>query len=145
MSKLLNKCPNTPVDYQTALQISLQIGTQIKILADRGLCVPVVTPDKILLAKEGKYLLDPSTYIKLETGRKYELKSPSQEPDAYLSPELKDQGVGTFSYTTSLYSFAISILTLIDSDLESLEPTKLFYLLKRCLHDNPSARLFLYV
>ena len=145
MSKLNEGCPDIPADYQTALQIALQVGTQIKILAERNLCIPVITPEDILITKHGQYLLDPTTYIPLSPQKTYKLDSPLKVSAAYLAPELKEAGTGTFSYSTSLYSYAVTILTLMDIDLDSLEPTKLYYLLKRCMRDNPSERLFLYV
>ena len=145
MSKLNKVCPNIPTDYQTALQIALQIGMQIKILAERNLCIPVITPKDILITKHGQYLLDPTTYIPLSSQKTYKLETPLKTSAAYLAPELKEAGTGTFSYSTSLYSYAVTILTLMHIDLDSLEPTKLYYLLKRCMRYNPSERLFLYV
>ena len=140
-------CPDQPIDYQTALQISLQIGCQILALAERNLCIPIVTPSLILQNKNGEFILNPSSYVELAIDKTYKISSKDDiyEDKTYLPPEMLKKISDNYSYTTSLYSLAVSVLKLLDMNLENLEPTKLFYLLKRCLRKNPKDRLFLYV
>ena len=48
-------------------------------------------------------------------------------------------------YTTSVFSLAKIILYIFDMKLETIESTKLFYFLKRCLKIKPEQRSILYV
>lgn len=137
-------CPEMPLRYNDAVDMAIQIGNQIKMLADRNLCVPIVTPEIILQVRKGVYLIDPSSYKPLSKDKKYVLEETPGTVE-YMPHEMSLKGGGRYSYTTSYYSLAVSILKLINMELEALAPTKLYYLLKRCLRPNPEDRIFIYV
>ena len=137
----------TSFDYDKCLRLALNIGTQINILKYLNLGIPVITIDDILVSTDGTYILNTKKHIDSLDSNSNILLTVNFQKDDNTPPELKKitKIPNTIYYTSAYYSLAKLCLSLINKDLKSLYPTKLYFLLSRCLRVNPNDRVFLYV
>tara|TARA_B100001287_G_C22488105_1_gene437662 strand:+ start:76 stop:651 length:576 start_codon:yes stop_codon:yes gene_type:complete len=135
-------------DYNKCLRFALNIGTQINILKYLNYGIPVITINNILVSNDGTYILDTNKYIdRLDSNNNILLTTPFLK-NKDNPPELKNINKipnNTIYYTAAYYSLAKLCLLLLNTDLKSLYPTKLYFLLERCLRIDPRNRVFLYV
>ena len=137
----------TDFDYDKCLRLALNIGTQINILKYLNYGIPVITIDDILVSTDGTYVLNTKQHIDSLDNDSNILLTSNFKKDKDTPPELKKitKIPNTIYYTSAYYSLAKLCLLLINKDLKSLYPTKLYFLLTRCLREVPQNRVFLYV
>lgn len=133
--------------YETCVKMVLDVGKQIQTLNKQGYGVLYVTLDDITETKDGfvlnskhLYSCDSSGYILID--------APFKINEPYMSPELKrvDTIPSNVYYTCVYYSFKQLVLDFLEEkDTNSLYPSKLFFLLERCIVNNPLDRVFLYI
>ena len=135
------------LDYDKCLRLAFNIGTQINILKYLNLGIPVITVNDILVSADGTYVLDTKKHIDSLDSNNNILLTVNFQKNKDTPPELKNitKIPNTIYYTSAYYSLAKLCLSLINKDLKSLYPTKLYFLLSRCLRKDPHNRVFLYV
>ena len=135
------------LDYDKCLRLALNIGTQINILKYLNLGIPVITIDDILISNDGTYILNTKKHIDSLDSNSNILLTVNFQKNDNTPPELKKitKIPNTIYYTSAYYSLAKLCLSLLNKDLKSLYPTKLYFLLERCLKIEPKNRVFLYV
>lgn len=75
---------------------------------------------------------------------KYGIINNVNESNNFLSPEVK-RGDRVVYYSNMYYSFALIIQKIFYFELENIYYTKTYFLLERCLKDNPFEREFIYI
>ena len=140
---------NSKLNYQQCTRMILDIGGQIEALRENGFGLLHLSSDDVTITSDGSYILtpleDPSPCD--EAGMLL-IDRPFVYNKATMAPELKRIRVlpSRVFYTSAYYSLKPLVLKVLGvDDLQSLFPTKLFYLIERCSHDDPKNRFFIFV
>ena len=126
----------TPLNYEECLRLILDIGAQIELLKERNIGILSVQKDNVLKMQNGGYIID-SNILSFNCDENGIVKI--DKPFKYkngMAEELKDisELPTTVSYDVAYFSLVQLTLELMElNTLNQLEPTKLYYLLERCL------------
>jgi len=120
-------------------------------------CFIGYNPENMIIIDDNKCFYLSAEHLHRIDKNKITITYPFTKTDFFLSPELEriKEIPSTTHYKTSYYSLArliIYMLTKNDAtpayildNASSIQETKLYWLLKRCLHENPSYRTILFL
>lgn len=138
-------------DYHKSLRLAICLGEQLMALAEVGYGITHIDPEDIMVINENWYLLTNFDNISQLNDNKSTIKILSPIPDSKFSaPEIKniktlpveiDQSCSY--YSVALLCLYVLGLTKDSKDLKRLSPSSLYFLLERCLVNNPKERVFL--
>ena len=146
----LKNLSNKTIPYDRCVRMILDIGAQIERLKEEGYGLLSVTPRQVKETSSGAFILDTKRDMiyKCTKNGMLDITRPFKK-DNTMAPEV--QSIDTLpsetSYTTAFYSLghlACDVLG-IDRDIKLLKPTKLYFLLERCMSENPDDRIFLFI
>jgi hypothetical protein len=135
------------------------------LLEKESKCFYTFTTDNIIVIDDCKFLYLSNEHLKEVKNNNIRIYSPISKTIGYLSPEIqKASSIPIIiNYRTIFYSlglFVVSNLHNEDNETDiryfrisnaenvfplSLKDNKLYYFLKRCLHNNPNKRYLMYV
>ena len=140
---------NSKLDYRQCTRMILDIGGQIEALRENGFGLLYLSSDDITITSDGSYILTPiEDPVSCDETGMLLIDRPFVYNKDTMAPELKRIRVlpSNVFYTSAYYSLAPLVLKVMGLDnLQSLFPTKLFYLIERCSHDDPKNRFFIFV
>ena len=135
------------LDYEEALRMALDIGAQLEAAEEEGKGYIRISLNEIRKMNSGSYILVDYDPYDIVSGELKITKSFTYTPD--MAPELASISRLPTSVTPTVgyYSLAKTIVNAldIDNDIERLRPTKLYYLLKRSIEQEPNNRYFIYI
>jgi hypothetical protein len=138
------KMPYTAVERMTR-----QLVQQLQALEARGYTLFFWQGADILLVNEEYYLLANLTQLVPIKYKQLVLNYPTVYPfpSAVCAPELLKMAALPFitHKSASYYSLALLCLSKLNLSLETLQGTKLYYFLERCLKEEPSERYLYYI
>lgn len=150
VGKLGKNLSEQQLRYDQCVRMILDIGAQIERLKENGYGVLNISPKQVYKTSSGAFILSDKSdlYYKCTTKGMLDITRPFKKEDS-MSPEVLaiDSVPSEVSYTAAYYSLgnlACDVLG-IDRNISLLKPTKLFFLLERCMHENPSSRVFLFI
>lgn len=135
------------------------------LLEKESKCFYTFTADNIIVIDDCKFLYLSNEHLKEVKNNNIHIYSPISKTIGYLSPEIqKASSIPIIiNYRTIFYSLGLFVISNLCNEIEennnahfrisssenvcplALEDNKLYYFLKRCLHDNPNKRYLLYV
>ncbi len=138
--------------YHEVETMALHLLIQLKALEARGTSLLFwQTSDILFVNKKYYFLANLEQLVPFKKG-----KNPSEQivlnypaiypfPSAVCAPELLQMTALPFitCKSVSYYSLALLCLAKLNLSLETLQGTKLFYFLERCLKDDPTQRLLI--
>lgn len=136
-----------PLEYFHALQLALNLGTQIVALAKHGKGLVSLNSDDITVCGGGFVISNLSGMVALEGDVLHVVrpidKTRNAAPELSLVNELPSQ----LHVSATYYSIAtICIESMgIGEDMREIYGSKLYYLLERCMRRDPHRREFLYI
>ena len=140
---------NSKLDYQQCTRMILDIGGQIEALRENGFGLLYISSDDITITSDGSYILTPTEDpLTCDEAGMLLIDRPFVYNKEMMAPELKRIRVlpSKVFYSSAYYSLKSLVLKVMGLDnLKSLFPTKLFYLIERCSHDDPKNRFFIFV
>ena len=149
LGKHMCSVANSKLDYQQCTRMILDIGGQIEALRENGFGLLYISSDDITITSDGSYILTPvEDPVSCDDTGMLLIDRPYVYNKTSMAPELKGIHVlpSKVFYTSVYYSLKPLVLKVMGLDeLQSLFPTKLFYLIERCSHDNPKNRFFIFV
>ena len=135
-----------PLDYHQAVQLALNLGTQIVALAKirRGL-ISLHQDDVIVCA--GFPIGDLSNTMALEGDQLEIIRAVDIHPCMAPEVEKLDTLPSVVHVSTIYYSIALLCLECmgISREMQEIRGSKLYYMLDRCLRSNPQTRGLLYI
>ena len=136
--------------YDQCVRMVLDLGAQIERLKESGYGLLNIRPKQVHKTSSGAFILSDKRdlYYKCTTEGMLDIIRPFKKEDS-MAPEVLaiDNLPSEVSYTAAYYSLgnlACDVLG-IDRDISLLKPTKLFFLLERCMQEDPSSRVFLFI
>lgn len=141
-----NKFIEGKLKYDECLKVILEIGDQIELLNTHNIGFLCITKKDIFI-KDGKYFLNPKLETYPTKNNELEINKPFKF-DKLMAPELKNirELPSHVSYNVAFYNLKNIAIELLGLDeLIQLNPTKLYFLLKRCSAINPDYRVFFYI
>ena len=149
MSCATYKPVDIPTDYNTCIRMIFFLVQHIETLKLEGRGVLSIHVSEVLENEDGDFILNPKEdYLKCDSDGYLFLDRPFTFEDTYMAPELKTitQLPAKLYYTCALYSLkSLALSVLQQSNLSSLYPTKLYYVLERTSVSKAEDRLFLFV
>lgn len=149
MSCATYKPIDLPMDYNTCIRMIFFLVQHIETLKSEGHGVLSIHVSEVLENADGDFILKPKEdYLKCDPDGYLFLDRPFTFEDAYMAPELKTiaQLPVKLYYTCALYSLQYLALTVLQqSEISSLYPTKLYYVLERTSVSKAEDRFFLFV
>jgi hypothetical protein len=158
----MNKLP-----YIMILMLINSLTKQLHYLLEKeSKCFYTFTTDNIIVIDDCKFLYLSNEHLKEVKNNNIHIYSPISKTIGYLSPEIqKASSIPIIiNYRTIFYSLGLFVVSNLCNEIEennniahfhissaenvfplSLKDNKLYYFLKRCLHDNPNKRYLLYV
>lgn len=157
IEKQKNKNGTTKLTYNVLLNIIYSLSKQNSYLLNKeSKCFYKLDVSNILVIDEQKFIYLSYEHLKIVKENKLHIYSPISKTSGYISPEL--QVVKSIpilvSYKTIFYSLGLLILHNLSDDeidinqlnkLHTINGTKLYYFLKRCLVEESDKRFLLYV
>ena len=144
------------LDYQKALQLTICLGHQLTALTNSGFGISYITPDDITIIDDNWFLItNLSNVVPLYKEKMLKIVKPitkNKDKPIFIAPEIKqistlpaivNQSCGFYSIA-ALCMFSLG-LTDINKNLIRLSPTPLYFLLERCLQEDPEKRVFLLI
>ena len=138
------------ISYDQCVRMILDIGAQIESLKESGYGTLSIDPSQVIETSSGAFILNiqRDSYYKCTPSGMLDLTRPFKKSDN-MAPEVLEIDSLPYetSYTAAFYSLghlACDVLG-IDRDISLLNPTKLYFLLERCMHIDPSLRTFLFI
>ena len=136
--------------YDQCVRMVLDLGAQIERLKESGYGLLNISSKQVHKTSSGAFILSDKRdlYYKCTTEGMLDIIRPFKKEDS-MAPEVLaiDNLPSEVSYTAAYYSLgnlACDVLG-IDRDISLLKPTKLFFLLERCMQEDPSSRVFLFI
>uniref|UniRef100_A0A6C0JHG4 Protein kinase domain-containing protein n=1 Tax=viral metagenome TaxID=1070528 RepID=A0A6C0JHG4_9ZZZZ len=157
IEKQKNKNGTNKLTYNVLLNIIYSLSKQISYLLNKeSKCFYKLDISNILVIDEQKFVYLSYEHLKDVKENKIHIYSPISKTSGYISPELQvAKSIPILvSYKTIFYSLGLLILHNISEDetdinelnkLHTINGTKLFYFLKRCLVEESDKRFLLYV
>lgn len=140
---------NSTLDYTQCTRMILDIGGQIEALRENGFGLLYLSVDDITITRDGSYLLTPlEDPVSCDENGILLIDRPFIYNKDTMAPELKRIHAlpSKVFYTSVYYSLKSIVLKVMGiDDIQSLFPTKLFYLIERCSVDDPKNRIFIFV
>lgn len=148
-----------PLDYGDGLRLALCLGAQLAELSDNearlGGKYGVLffnMKDILVIDSEIFLLTNLSKILPLSDENKLILHRPLSF-DGFLAPELIDVKALPLVVESTCAYYSLALLCLkalaldgdVNNDIESLAGSKFYYMLQRCLYENPQKRRFLYI
>ena len=135
------------LDYFQVVQLALNLGTQIAALAKLGRGFPMLDCNNIIVCS-GFIITNPaSSSCTLENDKLKIVRVPEITDTA--APEIGriNSLPSTIHMSAIYYSIALICLKClgINREMKEIHGSKLYYLLQRCLRDDPETREFLYI
>lgn len=150
VGKLGENLSKQTLQYNQCVRLVLDIGAQIERLKENGYGLLTVSPRLVSKTSSGAFILSDKSdlYYKCTKRGMLDITRPFNKVDS-MSPEVLaiDSLPSEVSYTAAYYSLgnlACDVLG-IDRDISILKPTKLYFLLERCMQEDPSSRVFLFI
>ena len=140
---------NTALDFHETVRLAVCLGVQLAALTGMSKGVLFFSLSDVQVINSEWYLLtNLDKVLPMNENRQLTLRRPIKF-DGFLPPELK--GVNRLPLVTdqscAFYSLALLCIAAIkiDPSLHQIADTSLYFLLKRCLVDDPEARIFLLI
>ena len=140
----------TAREVEICVRMVLDLGAQIERLKESGYGLLNISSKQVHKTSSGAFILSDKRdlYYKCTTEGMLDIIRPFKKEDS-MAPEVLaiDNLPSEVSYTAAYYSLgnlACDVLG-IDRDISLLKPTKLFFLLERCMQEDPSSRVFLFI
>lgn len=133
--------------YDMIIKLILNIGTQLAILGNNNKGIPYFSGDEITVINNNFIITDLSK-ISILNNNKIKINNNINYNKFYIAPEILNNSMILFYTHTSCiyYSFGkLCIYALGNKNIEKIKNTKLEAFLKRCLHNIPENRNFLYI
>lgn len=134
------------LDYYQAVQLALNLGTQIVALAELRKGLISLNQDDVIVCA-GFLIGDLSNTVPLE-GNKLEIVR-AIDIHPCIAPEVEklDTLPSVVHMSAIYYSIAALCIECMDisREMQEIQGSKLYYLLKRCLRPDPQTRGFLYI
>ena len=150
VGKLGKNLSKQQLRYDQCVRMVLDLGAQIERLKESGYGLLNISPKQVHKTSSGAFILSDKRdlYYKCTTEGMLDIIRPFKKEDS-MAPEVLaiDNLPSEVSYTAAYYSLgnlACDVLG-IDRDISLLKPTKLFFLLERCMQEDPSSRVFLFI
>jgi len=134
--------------YNVLLKIIYSLSTQIHyLLKNESKCFYKLDISNIFVINENKFIYLSYEDLKDVKENNIHIYTPIIKTSGFLSPELKNVTSIPIivNYKTIFYSLGLFILNSINNETISIEDTKLYYFLMRCLCKDPENRFLLYV
>jgi len=139
--------------YEIVLNMIYSLSKQILyLLKNESKCFYRLDVSNILVIDGCKFVYLSYQDLKIVKEKNICIYSPISKNTGFLSPELKRANSIPIliSYKTIFYSLGSFILDNMDdtndtNNLSCIKDTKLYFFLKRCLHEEPNKRFLLYV
>ena len=133
-------CDIKLLPYNECLRMVLDIGAQIEALKENGYGIFHLTSKDIVQTIDGSFMISNKENI-----LQCDEHGIMPVPHAFkfiegMAPELNSKPM-TISYTAAYFS----LRSIACGDLKRLYPTKLYFLLERCSHDDPTKRVFIFI
>lgn len=150
VGKPLTNLSKKALPYDRCVRMILDIGAQIERLKESGYGILSVNRSQVKETTTGAFILDiqRDNYFKCTSYGMLDLTKPFKKNNN-MAPEVHD--IDTLPsetyYTAAFYSLghlACDVLG-IERDIELLKPTKLYFLLERCMNKDPTSRIFLFI
>jgi len=134
--------------YNIVLNILYSLSTQIHyLLKNESKCFYKLDVSNIFVINDNKFIYLSYDDLKNVKNKEIHIYTPIIKTSGFLSPELKNATSIPIivNYKTIFYSLGLFILHSINNEIISIEDTKLYYFLMRCLYKEPESRFLLYV
>lgn len=155
------------MNYTDAIQMIMTLGNQQIMIQENGISVPYIDPKNVIVINKSIYLYLGDNYVFKNGDGSIPILKPYKR-DYYFSPELMNIRAlpSNISDKSWIYSFAAIIIrymyqqkidlrhydyrnptkfqNYVGEIIQSIESTKLYYFLKRCL-ESESSRTFLFI
>lgn len=141
---------NKQLTYDVCTRMILDVGAQIERLKEEGYGLLYVGPEHVFQTTSGAFILDSQRdlYYKCRASGYLDITRPFKKTES-MAPEVLaiDSLPADASYTSAYYSLgSLACKTLgVADDITLLKPTKLYFLLERCMSKDPSGRIFLFI
>lgn len=149
VGKHLCSLTSSRLNYGECTRMILDIGGQIESLRENGLGILYLTTDDITATSDGSYVLTPSENpLSCDERGMLLIDRPFIYNEDTMAPELKHINIlpSNVYYTSVYYSLKTLVLKVLGIEtIEKIYPTKLYYLIQRCLIDDPKNRIFIFV
>jgi len=135
-----------PLDYHQAVQLALNLGTQIVALAELGKGLISLRKDDVIVCA-GFLISDLSDAAALEEDQLEIVRAVDCHPCTAPEVEKVDTLPSMVHISAIYYSIALLCLECmgISREMREIRGSKLYYLLDRCLRHDPQTREFLYI
>lgn len=150
LGKIGKNLSKETLQYNQCVRMILDIGAQIERLKENGYGLLNIDPSMVFKTSSGAFILSSQSdlYYKCTRTGMLDITRPFKKSDS-MAPEVLaiDSLPSETSYTAAYYTLghlACDVLG-IDRDIFLLKPSKLYFLLERCMHENPSSRVFLFI
>ena len=156
LKHLINVSEIKKLSYDKTIKLIYDIGFIIKSLEEKKKSILCFSLDDIIVIDEHIFFFINTVKILPILKNEIILKIPIDIKKSFLTPDTdwKHLPIKTH-FKTGLYSFALLVINIItntsyeknkiDTILNPIYQTKLYYFILRCLNDNPEERLFLYI
>lgn len=139
---------NSLLPYNILLNIVHSLSTQIHyLLKNESKCFYKLDISNIFVINENKFVYLSYEDLKDVKEKNMHIYTPIIKTTGFLSPELKNATSIPIivNYKTIFYSLGLLILNSINYETISIQDTKLYYFLMRCISKEPENRFLLYV
>lgn len=135
-----------PLDYHQAVQLALNLGTQIVALAKLGRGLISLRQDDVIVC-DGFIIGDLSDTVAIEEWKLEIVRAVDLHSGA--APEVHELDTLPSLVNMSAIYYSIAVLCLdcmdISREMQEIKGSKLYYLLNRCMRPDPQTREFLYI
>ena len=135
-----------PLDYHQAVQLALNLGTQVVALAELGKGLISLRQDDVIVCA-GFLIGNLSDAVALEEDRLEIIRA--VDCHSCAAPEVGKVDTLPSIVDMSAIYYSIALLCLecmgISREMREIRGSKLYYLLDRCLRHDPQTREFLYI
>ena len=134
--------------YGEAIQLFFNIETQLELLEKDNMGILFLSPNKIFILNNHFIVLDESALFQMEN-KKLFINRPFEKHTQFMSPEVN--AISKIPHrlhpSAVYYSFALMIIKAmgLSEDMIEIKNTKLYFMLKRCLINDPTKRYFIYI
>ncbi len=135
-----------PLDYHQAVQLALNLGTQVVALAKLKKGLISLRPDNVIVC-DGFLVSNLSDAVPLEKDQLEIVRAVDCHSCTAPEVEKVDTLPSLVHISAAYYSIALLCLECmgISREMREIRGSKLYYLLNRCLRHDPQTREFLYI
>ena len=145
---LENALETRKLTYSEAIQLFFNINIQSELLEKDNKGILFLSPNKIFILNNHFIVLDESALFQMEN-KKLFINRPFEKHTQFMSPEVN--AISKIPHrlhpSAVYYSFALMIIKVmgLSEDMREIKNTKLYFMLKRCLINDPMKRYFIYI